>query len=284
MRILKRRKGKEDYYYLQHSFRKKGKVVTKEKYLGKTVPKNVEEIKKKFFEECHKAGLYELFEKIKRGFQKEWQEYPESMKEKVKEQIAIAFTYNTNAIEGSTITLDETRELVEHRIAPNKSLGDIKETEAHVKVFLDMLEKKEIFSTRLILKWHRELFKETKPDIAGRFRNYLVRVGDYRAPDWQDVKRLMRELVKFYVENKRMNPVELAARMHYKFERIHPFGDGNGRVGRLIMNCILWHQGFPMLIIEYKKRRSYYKALQKDEEAFFNYFTRRYLRIHKKYL
>jgi Fic family protein len=79
-----------------------------------------------------------------------------------------------------------------------------------------------------------------------------------------------------------MNPVELALREHYKFERIHPFGDGNGRVGRIIMNSILWHSSYPMLIIEYKKRRSYYKALQKDEEGFTNYFLRRYMAINKR--
>lgn len=284
MRILKRKKGREEYYYLQHSFRKEGKVVTKEKYLGKSVPKNIEEIKKVFLEECHKASLFELFKKIRRGFQKEWQRFPKSIKEKVKEQIAIAFTYNTNAIEGSTITLEETRKLVEHKIAPNKPLRDIKETEAHVKVFLGMLKKKEKFDIPLILGWHKQLFQDTKQDIAGKFRDYSVKVGDYHAPDWQDVKNLMKEFVKFYNENKKMNFIELVARMHYRFEKIHPFGDGNGRIGRLIMNYILWHNKYPMIIIEYKKKESYYKALKKDENSFFNYFTRRYLRVHKKYI
>lgn len=280
MRVIKRKK----YYYLQHSFRKKNKVVTKEKYLGKTIPINLEEIKKNFLEECNKISLFTLLKKIKKGFQKEWQKYPESIKEKEKEQIAIAFTYNTSAIEGSTITLEETRELVEHKIAPNKPLKDIKETENHVKIFLEMLRKKEKFDIQLILKWHKNLFRDTKQDIAGKFRDYLVRVGNYHAPDWQGVKKLMKNLIKFYQDNKKMNSVELAGRIHYKFEKIHPFGDGNGRVGRLIMNYILWHKGYPMIIIEYQKRSSYYRALQKDEDKFLNYFIRRYLKIHKKYL
>ncbi len=280
MRIIKRK----NYYYLQHSFRKDSKVVTKEKYLGKEIPENIEDIKKSFLEECSKNNLFKLFKKIKNGFQKEWVKYPETIKEKIKEQIAISFTYNTNAIEGSKITLEETKELVEYKIAPNKPLRDVKETEAHVSVFLDMLRKKENFNNELILKWHKSLFKDTKQDIAGKFRDYHVRVGDYIAPDWQKVNSLMKSLISFYNKNKIMNPVEFAARMHYKFERIHPFGDGNGRVGRLIINYILWHANYPMIIIEYKKRKSYYRALQKDEDNFFNYFTRRYLKVHKKYI
>lgn len=283
MRILRRKKGKRAYYYLQHSFRDGGKVVTKEKYLGKEVPQDIEGVKSAFLENCCKAGLLRSFENVSRSFRLEWQKYPESMKEKSKEQIAIAFTYNTNAIEGSKITLPETRELLENEIAPNKPLRDIKETEAHAKVFLEMLKKKDDFSIGLVLAWHKELFQNTKPDIAGKFREYRVSVGNYVAPDWQDVWPLMDSLALRHNENKNMNPVELAARSHYKFEKIHPFGDGNGRVGRLMMNYILWHSGYPMLIIEYKKRKAYYRALEGTEDEFFRYFARIYLKIHKMY-
>lgn len=280
MRIIKRQKGKQKYFYLQHSFRQEGKVVTKEIYLGKTIPKNIEQIKQKLEKES-KKHLYKTLEKIKTNFQKEWKKYPAMMKEKEKEEIAIAFTYNTNAIEGSTITLEETRSILHDKIAPNKPLYDIKETEAHAKTFLKMLNKKEKISITLLLRWHREIFGETKKDIAGKFRNYLVRVGEYIASDWQDIKKSMNHLIVF-LKKEKMNPVELAARAHYKFEKIHPFGDGNGRIGRLVMNHILWHNKCPMLIIEYKNRKSYYKALTRDEEGFVNYFVRRYLSVHKK--
>ena len=108
MEIIEKNKGKEKYYYLKHNIRKKGKVITKEKYLGKNIPKNIEEIKFSFKEEL-KKDLNKKLLMIKNNFQAEWKKIPESVKEKEKEEIAIDFTYNTNAIEGSTITLEEAR-------------------------------------------------------------------------------------------------------------------------------------------------------------------------------
>ena len=281
MRLLKRKSGSKEYWYLQHSFRKKGKVVTKEKYLGEKIPEDIDKIKEAFKKEV-KQDVYKKLEIIKKNFKAEWGKIPESARKRELKEISIAFTYNTNAIEGSTITLEETREIIQDKVAPNKSLRDIRETEAHSKVFLQMLEKKERLTHELLVKWHTEIFNETKPDIAGQYRDYLVSVGPYRAPDWQDVEKLMNELIEFVEESKKMNHVELAGRIHYRFVKIHPFGDGNGRVGRLITNYVLWYSGHPMLIIEKKGRKSYYKALTKDEEGFVSYFIRRYLAVHKK--
>ena len=280
MRIITKKKRKREYYYLQHSYRKGKKVITREKYLGLEIPKNIDEIKGEFSRDL-KVYLYEKLEKIKNHFQKEWKRLPKSIKEKEKEEISIAFTYNSNAIEGSTITLHEVRELIQDKIAPNKPIRDVKETEMHNKVFLEMLNKKEKISNELMLRWHKEIFGETKQDIAGKYRTYSVRVGSYIAPQWKEVKQTMNQMIEFANKSK-LNPVELAARVHYKFESIHPFGDGNGRIGRLLMNHVLWHAGYPMLIIEYKKRASYYRAFPKGQEAFVDYFIKRYLAVHKK--
>ena len=281
MRILTRKKGNKKYFYLQHSLRKGKKVVTKEKYLGIEIPDDINEITSAFRKEMQ-SDINKKLEKIKEHFQSEWKRIPESAKEKELEEISISFTYNTNAIEGSTITLEDAREIIHDKISPNKPLREVKETEAHSRVFLQMLKKDEKITKELLLTWHKNIFGETKQDISGRFRDYLVRVGQHLAPDWQDVENLMKDFIEFINKNKKMNPVELAGRAHYKFEKIHPFGDGNGRIGRILMNFILWHGKYPMLIIEYKKRKSYYRALQKDEEHFVSYFIRRYLTIHHK--
>ena len=281
MRIITRKKGNKRYFYLQHSLRKGKKVITKEKYLGIEMPANINEIISEFRREVQNDVNKKLVV-IKEHFQSEWKRIPESVREKELEEISIAFTYNTNAIEGSTITLEEAREIIHDKISPNKPIKDVRETEGHSKVFLRMLNKSEKITKGLLLGWHKNIFDETKPDIAGKFRDYLVRVGPHLAPDWQDVEKLMKNFVELINKNKKMNPVELTGRAHYQFEKIHPFGDGNGRIGRLLMNFILWHKGYPMLIIEYKKRKSYYKALQKDEDYFVSYFLRRYLMVHKK--
>jgi Fic family protein len=283
MIVRKRTKGKKIYYYLEHSARKGKRVIKKEKYLGSEIPKNIDKIKEEFKSEL-KKDFYSKLEKIKRHFQAEWKRIPKDVREKELEEISIAFTYNTNAIEGSTITLEEAREIIHDKISPNKPLRDVKETEKHSKVFLEMLKKNEKITKDLLLNWHREIFGETKQDISGKFRDYLVRVGPYLAPDWQDVEDLMKNLINFIDKNQDINPVELSGIAHYKFESIHPFGDGNGRIGRLLMNHILWHSGYPMLIIEYKKRASYYKAFTKGQEGFVNYFLRRYLSVHKRRL
>ena len=151
---------------------------------------------------------------------------------------------NTNAIEGSKITLEETREIIEDKISPNKPLRDVNETEQHAKVFLNMLDKKEKITKDLLLNWHSRIFGESKDDIAGKFRNHLVRVGEHLAPDWQDVEDLMKDFFN-YANNKPedINIVEFAAQVHFRFEKIHPFADGNKRVGSLLFVYFLDKNG-----------------------------------------
>lgn len=281
MRIIKRRIKNIDYLYLQHSFRRDGKVVTREKYLGLTVPKDIDRIKREFRKEVQ-SEYYQNLEKIKEGFQKDWSKLPLSIREQQKKELAITFTYNTNAIEGSTISEAEVRGIILDNESPAKALRDIQEAEAHNNVFLEMLEQSTPISNKLLLRWHKNIFNRSKPEIAGIYRIYNVAVGSYRAPDYREVRKLMNQLIRFInKERDNINPVELAAIVHYRFEKIHPFADGNGRIGRLLMNHILWFSGYPILVIEYKRRTNYYRALERSEDRFISYFVRRYLTVHK---
>ena len=281
MKVI-RQKG---YYYLDHSFRLNGKVVHKRRYVGRELPKNLDEIKEDFFHMCMQEGVFKKLRLIQENFRKEWKKYPESIKKEILIDLSVSFTYNTNAIEGSTITLHETEEIIKKMISPNKPLRDVQETISHSKVFFKATNEKAKLSNNLLLKWHEGMFSDTKPDIAGKFRDYLVRVGDYRAPDWQDINKFMKEFFDWHDKNKKsMHAVELAARTHYRFEKIHPFGDGNGRIGRLIIAYILKKGNYPLLIIENKKRKSYYHALSKSEIDFVNWFFRRYIGAHRRYV
>ena len=281
MNVVKR----NAYYYLSHSFRLDNKVIHREKYLGKEIPANLEEIKEIFLRECMQQGIFSKLKTIQENFRKEWKKYPESIKKEILIDLSISFTYNTNAIEGSTITLGETEDIIKRKIAPNRPLRDVQETVNNSKTFFKAINENDEISPEMLLKWHNGIFLDTKPDIAGKYRDYLVRVDDYRAPDWQDINKLMNEFFEWYNKNKKiMYPVEFAARAHYKFEKIHPFGDGNGRIGRLLVAYILKKNNYPLLIIEYKKRKSYYHALTKTEIDFMNWLFRSYLSAHRRYL
>jgi len=287
MQIVK----KHGYYYLQFTFKRDKKAVSKEKYLGKNIPADIEQIKERFMRKIQGQTLFKKFDRIRKNYQKEWKRFPQSIKRKIEKELTIKFTYNTNAIEGSTITPEETKDLLKEGISPNKSLRDIQETMEHAKIFSGIIEDRyEELSLNLVKEWHRGVFKESKKDIAGQIREYLVRVDDYIAPDWQDLPKLLEDFFKWYHSSKnKIHSVELAAKAHFRFLKIHPFGDGNGRISRLIMNFILHKHKFPILIIEYKKRKSYYKALdkadkKKSEWEFLKYLYRRYLNNYKGYL
>ena len=277
-------KKRGNILYLSYTFRKNNNVINKELKLGSKVPKNIESIKQKLYQE-NNSDLFLKLNKIKKSFKTEWKTLPESVKKKRLLNLAIESTFHSNAIEGSTITLFETNELIKHKISPNKPITDVLETIAHVETFFKVIQhKKQIISNKTIKDWHRHNFSKTKADIAGNYRECFVKVGDYYAPDWQDVKKLMNNFIKWTNENiNSMHPVELAARSHYRFEKIHPFADGNGRIGRLLITYILKQANFPIVTITYKQRKSYYKALKRDETYFTNYFIKLYIKANKRF-
>jgi len=293
VKINKKEIGNQHYYYLEHSFRKNGKVQKKEQYLGKQIPKNIDELKNKFVYEIYKDKWFNLFDEIKKNYIKNKKLTPLSIKEKELETFAIKFTYNTQRIEGSKLTLRETANLLEKGITPKeKPIRDIKEAEAHKKVFLEILNYKRDLSLQIILYWHKKLFEEAKKDIAGKIRNYQVMISrsKFVPPMPVELQTLLKEFIDWYNKNKnKLHPVELAALLHLKFVTIHPFGDGNGRISRLMMNFILNKNNFPMLNIPYEKRDSYYTALERSqtknkEGIFLQWFFKRYLKEYKNFL
>jgi Fic family protein len=294
--IKTKKVGKSTYYYLQHSIRKGSKVQNKEIYLGRKIPKNIEEIKWKLLKTIYEKERYPLLERVKQGYSKEIKLMSRSSREKQMEIFATRFTYNTQKIEGSKLTLKETANLLEKGITPkDKPLEDVKEAETHKRLFYDevLIQKKDL-SLNLILEWHRKLFQETKPDIAGKIRKHQTHIsGSKFTPRLPvEVYPLLREFFKWYDKNKDKNnlyhPVELAAFVHLKFVTIHPFGDGNGRISRLMMNFVLNKEGYPMLDISYSGRNSYYSALEraqarKADSAFIQWFMRKYMKENAAY-
>ena len=204
----------------------------------------------------------------------------------------IKFTYDTQRIEGSKLTLRETANLLEKGITPTqKPIRDVKEAEAHKKVFYEVLKFKKDLSLDLVLHWHRMLFLETKKDMAGILRKHQVAISrsKFMPPSPVEVYLLLKEFFKGYEKNKnKINPVELAALVHLKFVTIHPFGDGNGRISRLMMNFILKKYKYP-INIKYEGRNSYYNALErsqikKNEGIFIQWFIKNYIKANERYV
>ena len=180
------------------------------------------------------------------------------------------FTYDTNAIEGSSVTEKEVGAILETGKWPERSKWEISETYGVAEAVAYVRKIKEHLSLELIKKLHELVFTNSKP-YAGRFRKKgqeVVVVDAFRnvvhrgAPS-SHVTSLLKELVQWYDDNRRRyHPIVLAAVVHNQFENVHPFADGNGRVGRLLLINILLRHGFPPLNIELKNRKDYYSALQ----------------------
>lgn len=281
------------YYYLEHSYREGGAVKKKSRYLGTEVPDDVEERKRDLLLELYEERWYPLFDEIQERYQEEQASMPPSLQEKKREQFAIDFTYNTDRIEGSTLTRRETADLLEKGITPSRRpIKDVKEAEAHQEVFYDMLAYDGDLSLRTARDWHRRLFQQTKADIAGDIREHPVGISGstFEPPGPEALDGHLYEFFAWYQEMKdAMHPVRLAALVHLKFVTIHPFVDGNGRISRLLMNHVLYRHGHPMLVIDYEERRSYYNALERsqvneEEHVFVEWFFRRYYKEHQRYL
>lgn len=179
--------------------------------------------------------------------------------------------YNSNAIENSTLTLKETEKiLLEMEISRNISLREVFEAKNLARVVEYIKGKSGTFelNTETILLLHKMLISNIKEDIAGRFRQSgeYVRVGTYIAPPPEHVERLIEANILEYLSDHDTYFSDKIARFHLEFEHTHPFIDGNGRMGRVLISCQLEKLGLPPVIIRNKEKQEYYKAFRDYDE------------------
>lgn len=195
---------------------------------------------------------------------------PASLVRKLQKQFKIEMTYNSNGIEGNSLTLKETFLVINEGLTiKGKPLKDHLEAKNHFEAleYLSELvehDKKHTVSEVLIRQLQEIVMQETDKEWAGKYRsaNVIISGSDHTPPDAIEVPKKMRNLIEWIQNNKKkLAPVELAAIVHHKLVYIHPFFDGNGRVARITMNLFLMQVGYPLVIVLKNDRKKYYTVL-----------------------
>jgi len=277
--VFKKQENGSAYYYLAHNLRvSKNKWKSFRKYIGKSLPnkKELEALTQEFVKEFNipldKKFKYLDKEKLAKvdfiigEFQEKVKNYPKIALEKIERDFTIKFTYNTNAIEGNTLSLIETAALLNKNIAPQgKSLREIHEITNTENALNYIKNFKGEPSKRLVCRMHKIMMASIDDESAGKMRTYDVAIqgANWLPPRGKEVKKAFKEFMEWYNKNKKkLHPIELAAITHLKFIEVHPFGDGNGRIARLITNLILMKNGYPPINIKVKDTIEYVKVLQ----------------------
>lgn len=185
----------------------------------------------------------------------------------LREKLIVEWTYNSNAIEGNTLTLSETKVVLEGITIGGKSLTEHLEAINHREAIYFIEEL--IASQAPLSEWnikniHALILKEIDHDNAGKYRNENVVISGAKhiPPKFYEISDLMQRLAAEYQnEWKNFHPVVRAAFLHGEFVKIHPFIDGNGRTARLLLNFELMKNGYPPVIIKSEARAGYYDAL-----------------------
>ncbi len=180
--------------------------------------------------------------------------------------------YNSNAIENSTLTLKETEKiLLEMEVSRDISLREVFEAKnlALVMDYVRRKAKEQELSEELILLLHQMLIGNIDESIAGRFRkeHEYVRVGTHIAPAPEHIERMLEQHLIEYSSDHDIYFIDKIAKFHLDFETIHPFNDGNGRIGRVLLNYQLLRWGFPGVIIRDKEKKTYYDAFNEYRDG-----------------
>lgn len=199
---------------------------------------------------------------------------------KIKESLSIEWTYNSNSIEGNTMSLRETQMVLQEGITvKGKSLREHFETHNHDKAIdylYSIINEEYTLRSIDILSLHGLVLRSIEEDFAGRIRNGGVRItgANFTPPNANKVPDLLDELIDFINTNPlNLNAIELATIFHHKLVWIHPFFDGNGRTVRLSMNLLLMRCGFPPAIILKNDRKKYYEALNQANNGNYQKLT-----------
>ncbi|MFH1587822.1 MAG: Fic family protein [Candidatus Diapherotrites archaeon] len=274
-------RGEKEYFYLVENIPvAAGKRKQLRKYIGTKKPSEsklqvlIGEFEKEVEKEKTKLhGFHYLtsdeikeIDEINKGFWKAYFAQNKTVQEQFDQNFVMTFVYNTNSIEGSTLTPKEVELLLSENISPNKPLDDVLEAKAAQKTLEFIKKTKQEFNEELLSKIHEMYFKETKPGIAGKYKtheNYIRGSKFNTTPPTlviTDMKLYFKEYEKL---KKQLHPLELAAWAHWKLARIHPFQDGNGRTARIIMNYILHKNNYAMIDIKTKEKQQYFNTLEK---------------------
>lgn len=271
------RNGKK-YYYRVKSKKSEGKVTKKRIYLGKDIKKiklnrlekEADKILNKSINKLLTNQEIKELDKLKKEFQK----LSKTTFENRYEVFVAKFTYDSNAIEGNTISLNETSYILfENRTPPGKSLREINEILNHKKAFDYIVSYKEDINKEFICEIQKlvtqNTLKEHLENQIGKYRDLQVYIRgvNFMPPKPKKVPKEMRSLLRWYNSNKKkIHPLILSAYFHAAFESIHPFVDGNGRTGRLLMNFVLYKNSFPMVDIPNSKKLYYYNCLEQAQQ------------------
>ena len=200
------------------------------------------------------------------------QKHPGVMKEilanpDIHKQFVLSLTYNTNRIEGSTLTEDETAGILFENVSPpHRSVTEQLEAKNHQSalryLFTWALDKNKI-NEGMVLKLHAILMNSIRED-AGAYRNHGVRISGTYVPtaNYLKVPVLLKELIK-NINAPGKDIIAHVSEIHGRFEQIHPFSDGNGRIGRLLIQIMLLQKNFPPALILQEKKPLYIKYLNK---------------------
>jgi len=287
------RKGKRKYNYLVKTIRHgKGWKKTR-KYIGEgnlskiKIRKEIEKFQKEVQKSIHltQEQMQEI-ENIKTRFDAYLKKGGKSGLENFKEWFFTELTYNSNAIEGTSLSLRETSLIINEGIVPkNVSLREVNEAKNHKEALEFLLEYEGEVNENFILKIHSIILKNIDDNNAGKYRKVPVFIvgSNVKFPPHSEVPKLIRELVKWYKLNKKsMHTFELASLFSVKFVSIHPFIDGNGRCSRLLMNYILKKNNYPEINIYVKDRNNYLKSVRKANDEDYAMIVDFLFRILKK--